>query len=110
MPPLIHTYKVTQPYYISIFTVNVQIFLDPTHDERKAKMPAPGANQSVIMSSDDAIAAAAALVVDAAVTFQGSNSMGTSKTQMRLNASGRLVTDPISYNSDDEDNGIIEQI
>lgn len=73
-------------------------------------MPAPGANQTVPMSSDDAIAAAAALVVDAAVTFQGSNNIGHSKTQMRLNTSGRLVTDPISYNSDDEDHGIIEQI
>ena len=72
--------------------------------------PVSDINQTVIMSHDDAIAAAAAVVVDAAVTFQGSNTMGTSKTQIHLNVSGRLVTDPISYNSDDETNGIIEQI
>ena len=67
--------------------------------------PSPDTSQTVIMSNDDAIAAAAAVVVDAAVTFQGHSSMDTTKTQMRLNVSGRLVTDPISYNSD-EDNGI----
>ena len=92
--------------------VHQQIFLDPTQDERKAKIPPPPPDRShtVIMSHGDAIAAAAAVVVDASVTFQGNSNGGTPRTQMRLNASGGLVTDPISYNSDDDDNGIIEHI
>ncbi len=90
-----------------------QIFLYPTADEQKAKMPPPppNASQTVTMSHDDAIAAAAAVVVDAAVTYQGNSNVGTSVSQMRLDTtSGGLVTDPISYNIDEEDNGMIESI
>jgi hypothetical protein len=97
----------------SCFAVDQQIFLDPTQDERKAKMPPPppDRNHTVIMSHDDAIAAAAAVVVDASVTFQGNSSVGATRAQMRLNASGELVvTDPISYNCECEDNGLIESI
>jgi hypothetical protein len=89
-----------------------QIFLDPTVDERKAKIPPPLPDRShmVVMSHDDVIAAAAAVVVDASVTFQGTGKVGSPRSQMRLNASDGLVTDPISYTSDNEDNGLIEPI
>lgn len=85
----------------------------PTADEQNAKMPPPPPNvsQTVTMTHDDAIAAAAAVVVDAAVTFQGSSNVGASGSQMQLDtASGTHVTDPISYNIDEEDNGMIESI
>ena len=70
----------------------------------------PDRNHTVVMSHDDAIAAAAAVVVDASVTFPGSSNVDASRAQMRVNASGGLVTDPISYNSEDEAHGMIEQI
>jgi hypothetical protein len=71
--------------------------LEPTQGERKAKMPPPppDTNHTVLMSNDDAIAAAAA-VVDASVTFQSSD------LQLQTNPSDALVTEPISYNSDED--------
>jgi hypothetical protein len=93
------------------FTDNRQIFSDPTQNERKAKVPPPLPDRShtVVMSHDDAIAAAAAIVVDASVTFQGTSNVDTPRSQMPSNAP-RLVTDPISYNSDNEDSALVESI
>jgi hypothetical protein len=62
----------------------------------------------VLISSDDAIAAAAAVVVDASVTFE-SNRNHTSTVQLSSNPSDGLVSAPL-YASDDEDAAMIEPI
>jgi uncharacterized protein (DUF2252 family) len=102
----------------------MQIFLEPTQDEQKAKMPPPppdtshtvlidDGNKEIMMTSDDAIAAAAAVVVDASVVTY-SNHAGRTRSTAEATATSPFVTDPTtgSYSCelDDDDTGMFAPV